>query len=113
MQDHKGFVSKFADASQWLIKAKEKFAECSDAAGSRAELEDRLDKVQVRHRDIHQPVFMDKVQVRHRDIHQPVFMDKVQVRLRDIHQPVFMDKVQVRHRDIHQPVFMDKVQVRH
>ena len=47
VQDHKGFVSKFADASQWLIKSKEKFAECSDAAGSRAELEDRLDKVQV------------------------------------------------------------------
>nr|KAG5692778.1 hypothetical protein BaRGS_009394 [Batillaria attramentaria] len=53
VEDHKTFVSKFADASQWLIKAKEKFAECSDSAGSRAELEDRLDKVQelVRDRD--------------------------------------------------------------
>ncbi|KAK7104412.1 hypothetical protein V1264_019133 [Littorina saxatilis] len=53
VEDHKGFVSKFADASQWLIKAKEKFAECSDTAGSRTELEERLDKVQelVRDRD--------------------------------------------------------------
>ncbi|XP_076442566.1 muscle-specific protein 300 kDa-like isoform X3 [Babylonia areolata] len=51
--DHKGFVSKFADASQWLIKAKEKFAECSDVGGSRIEIEDRLEKVQelVRDRD--------------------------------------------------------------
>ncbi|KAL8590280.1 hypothetical protein ACOMHN_006396 [Nucella lapillus] len=53
VEDHKSFVGKFADASQWLIKAKEKFATCSDTAGSRTELEDRLDSMQelVRDRD--------------------------------------------------------------
>ncbi|XP_076463750.1 muscle-specific protein 300 kDa-like isoform X7 [Babylonia areolata] len=53
VEDHKTFVSKFADASQWLNKAKEKFATCSDTGGARTELEDRLEKIQelVRDRD--------------------------------------------------------------
>ncbi|XP_025103982.1 nesprin-1-like isoform X4 [Pomacea canaliculata] len=53
VSDHQAFVNKYVDASQWLLKAKEKFAVCSDTSGSRAELEERLDKVQelVRERD--------------------------------------------------------------
>lgn len=53
MSDHQAFVNKYVDASQWLLKAKEKFAMCSDTSGSRAELEERLDKVQVLFVEIH------------------------------------------------------------
>ncbi|XP_041353316.1 nesprin-1-like isoform X4 [Gigantopelta aegis] len=46
VEDHKLFKEKFNNCSQWLAKAKAKFAECSDASGSRAELEERLEKAQ-------------------------------------------------------------------
>ena len=48
MEDHKSYQAKHAESAQWLEKAKRKFAVCSEAGGSRAELEDRLEKVQVR-----------------------------------------------------------------
>ena len=47
MEDHKQFKEKFNSCSQWLAKAKARFAEISDASGSRAELEERLEKAQV------------------------------------------------------------------
>ena len=47
VEDHKSYQAKHAESAQWLEKAKKKFAECSEAGGSRAELEDRLEKVQV------------------------------------------------------------------
>ena len=36
------------DCAQWLVKAKEKFGASADTTGSRNELEDRLEKIQVR-----------------------------------------------------------------
>ncbi|GFO48198.1 nesprin-1, partial [Plakobranchus ocellatus] len=54
VEDHKSYQTKHSESSQWLEKAKKKFGECSEAGGSRAELEDRLEKVQdlVRERDV-------------------------------------------------------------
>ncbi|CAL1544282.1 unnamed protein product [Lymnaea stagnalis] len=46
VEDHESFKTKFADSAQWLEKAKKKFSECSESGGSRAELEERLEKVQ-------------------------------------------------------------------
>ena len=47
VSDHKAFTLKYADVSRWLVNAEQKFAHCSNVAGSRAELEDCQDKVQV------------------------------------------------------------------
>lgn len=47
MEDHEAYKTKYAESSYWLEKAKKKFAECTESGGSRAELEERLEKVQV------------------------------------------------------------------
>ncbi|KAH9507320.1 hypothetical protein Btru_056905, partial [Bulinus truncatus] len=54
VEDHEVYKNKFNDSSFWLEKARKKFSECSDTAGSRAELEDRLEKIQdlVHERDV-------------------------------------------------------------
>ncbi|KAH9507324.1 hypothetical protein Btru_056910, partial [Bulinus truncatus] len=54
VEDHEVYKNKFNDSSLWLEKARKKFSECSDTAGSRAELEDRLEKIQdlVHERDV-------------------------------------------------------------
>ncbi|KAK0046935.1 nesprin-1, partial [Biomphalaria pfeifferi] len=54
VEDHEVYKSKYTECSQWLDKAKKKFSECSETAGTRAELEDHLEKIQdlVHERDI-------------------------------------------------------------
>lgn len=47
MTDHKFYKDKHAECTQWLAKAKDKYATSSDLTGSRVELEDRLEKIQV------------------------------------------------------------------
>ena len=47
MTDHKLYKDKAKDCTQWLSKAKDKFASNADTSGTRQELEERLEKIQV------------------------------------------------------------------
>lgn len=47
MADHRHYVERQSDCAQWLIRAKEMFDANADTTGTRAELEDKLDKIQV------------------------------------------------------------------
>ena len=49
MTDHKLYKDKAKDCTQWLSKAKDKFASNADTSGTRQELEERLEKIQVQY----------------------------------------------------------------
>ena len=45
--DHKLYKDKAKDCAQWLSKAKDKFANNADTSGTRQEVEERLERIQV------------------------------------------------------------------
>lgn len=45
--DHKLYKDKAKDCAQWLAKAKDKFANNADTSGTRQEVEERLERIQV------------------------------------------------------------------
>lgn len=47
VSDHKLYKEKSRDLGQWLTRAKEKFADNADTSGTRQELEERLERIQV------------------------------------------------------------------
>lgn len=47
VSDHRNYLEKQSDCAQWLIKAKEKFDANADTIGSRSELEEKLEQIQV------------------------------------------------------------------
>ena len=47
VSDHRLYMAKHADCAQWLIRAKEKFGANADTTGTRVELEEKLEQIQV------------------------------------------------------------------
>ncbi|CAG5128719.1 unnamed protein product, partial [Candidula unifasciata] len=54
VEDHKLYNTRFAESTQWLVKTRKKFSECSQVGNSRAELENKLERIQdiVQERDV-------------------------------------------------------------
>ena len=47
VSDHRLYMAKQSDCAQWLIRAKEKFGANADTTGTRVELEEKLEQIQV------------------------------------------------------------------